>query len=349
MSETPSFKEIDFSRIHFSLAGSGDPWNSLTKLRVQLMKGLYDGAKPRTLAKALGMSYDEVMAELQPLQDVSLVVESNGHLRPSFLMTDETETLQVYEHACDFSKNLVDTLETHYEDIKESYNDLDVSREWEFESLAFLMIGGRIIDIKLLEELATRTRLLPPAPARPSPDRTDAHYYFWMVEGEKKHMGEYGLDDYDLPWSPWRYFSFAQNIIDGNPNSGREMMTTMCFDLIDAGSVGSPESLGRHLGIPVVGPSDSKKFSKTSEKYATLLSKSYQEHEPSIKSLHTGLRAGQYAPHSYGEFFCWYAHIAYSVAIDTLESRGVLPVPSERFQSAIWYREQDSEGLLLGT
>jgi hypothetical protein len=170
-----------------------------------------------------------------------------------------------------------------------------------------------------------------------------------MVEGEKKHMGEYGLDDYDLPWTPWRYFSFAQNVIDGNPNSGREEMTTRCFDLIDEGTVDGPKTLGRKLGIPVVGPSDSMKFGRISDKYALMLSKSYQKSEKSIKSLHTSLKAGQYAPHSYGEFFCWYAHIAYSVAIDTLESRGIISVPPGRFQSTIWYREQDREGLLVGT
>ncbi|MFW9926081.1 MAG: hypothetical protein ACFFDM_04860 [Candidatus Thorarchaeota archaeon] len=349
MTDFPNLEEIDFSRIHFSLAGSGDPWGSLTQLRVKLMKGLSHGITPKTLADHLNISYDDVISELQPLQDVNLVVESKGHLRPSFLMTDEVETVSVYDHACDFSTNLADTLEKHYENIKESYKELKVSKEWEFDSLAFLLIGGRIIDIKLLEKLTTGTRLMPPAPPRPSPDRPDAHYYFWMVEGEKKHMGEYGLDDYDLPWQAWRYFSFAQNIIDGVSNRGREEMTNRCFDLVDAGTVEGPESLGRELGIPVIGPHDSMIFARISEEYATLLSKSYQECEQSIRFLHKGLNAGQYAPHSYGEFFCWYAHIAYSVAIDTLESRGVLPIPSKRFQSAIWYRVQEREGLLTGT
>ncbi|MFW9770185.1 MAG: hypothetical protein ACFFF9_07025 [Candidatus Thorarchaeota archaeon] len=349
MSETSWIKEIDFSRIHFSLAGCGDPWSSLTKFRVQLMKGLSDGAGPKTLAKVLDISYDSVMAELRPLRDVSLVIESDGELRPSFLMTDESETVLVYDHASDFSAKLADTLENHIAEIKQSYQELDVSKLWGFESLAFLMVGGRIIDIKLLENLAFGTCLMPPAPARPSPDRPDAHYYFWMVEGEKKHMGEYGLNDYDLPWLPWRYFSFAQNFINGTPNIGREEMDTRCFDIIDEGSVNGPDHLGKELGIPVVSMSDSVRFAQTSEKYASLLSANYVKHEHSIKSLHKSLKSGQYAPHSYGEFFCWYAHIAYSVAIDTLESRGILPIPPERFQSAIWYREQDREGLLFGT
>lgn len=342
-------QDIDFSRIHFSLAGNGDPWASLTKLRVQILKGLNDGIGLKELAGCLDLNLEEMKAEIQPLRDVSLVWESNGELRPSFLMTDEEETCMVYNHASDFSVGLVDTLEEHYEDIRESYLNLDVSKEWDFREMEFLLVGGRIIDIKLLEKLTVDMRLMPHAPPRPSPERPDAHYYFWMVEGEKKQLGEYGLNDYDLPWSPLRYFSFAQNLIDGKPNSEREELDSRCFDLIEEGTVDSPDALGRELGIPIVNSSDSQKFAETSEKYAELLSMSYQEHERSIKVLHTSLKSGQYAPHSFGEFFCWYAHVAYSVAIDTLESRGILTVPPKRFQSAIWYREQEHEGLLSGT
>ena len=341
-------KEIDFSRVHFSLAGSGDPWSSLTKLRVQIMKELLDGTDLSELASELDLTLEKLKVEIQPLQDASLVWESNGKLKPSFLICDFDETQLVYNDACVFSKNLADTLEDHFDDIKDSYRNLDVSKEWDFEKLAFLLVGGCIIDIKLLEKLTTGSRLLPPAPPRPSPERPDAHYYFWMIEGEKKHLGEYGLDDYDLPWPSWRYFSFGQNLINSKPNPDREQMETKYRELVETKSVESPEALGEELGIPIMPPSDSKKFAETSDKYAELLSLSYMEQEQSIFELHSDLKSGKHAPHSFGEFFCWYAHIAYSVAIDTLESNGVLPVPPERFQSAIWYREQDREGLLTG-
>ena len=106
MTDSPNLEDLDFSRIHFSLAGSGDPWGSLTRLRVKLMKGLSYEATPRLLAEHFKMSLDDVMIELQPLRDVSLVKEYNGTLRPSFLMTDESETIRVYDHARDFSKSL---------------------------------------------------------------------------------------------------------------------------------------------------------------------------------------------------------------------------------------------------
>ncbi len=339
-------EDLDISQIHLSLAGSGDPWSSLTKLRVWLLRELHNGVDLNELASRLDLTPEELSAEIQPLQDTSLVFSSNGQLRPSFLFANYEETQLVYKHASEFSKTIADSIEENFENIRESYMKLDVSNEYNFEEMAFLLIGGRIIDIKLLEKLTEGQRLMPPAPPRPGPERPDAHYYFWMIEGEKKHLGEYGLDDYDLPWQSWRYFSFGQNIMNGRPNIKRVEMKERCFELIESGTIKSPKDLSEKLSIPIVTHSDSKNFAKTSDRYASLLSLSYKEHEQSIKVLHKSLKSGEHAPHSYGEFFCWYAHIAYSVAIDILESKGILPVPATRFQSAIWYREQDQEGLL---
>jgi len=61
------------------------------------------------------------------------------------------------------------------------------------------------------------------------------------------------------------------------------------------------------------------------------------------------IKSGEYAPHSLGEFVCWYAHIAYCSAIDNLESTEVIRIPQARYQAAIWYREQEREGLLVGS
>jgi len=344
-----SADDFDIQRFHFSLAGSGDPWSSLTILRARILRELHRGTNLANLATMLDLTLEEVTDQIQPLIDVSLVLKSDDQFRPSFLITDYDETQLVYNHASNFSKGLADILEENFDDIKDSYKRLDVSKEFPFEELAFLLVGGRIIDIKLLEKLTSGMRLLPPAPARPSPNRPNANYYFWMVEGEKKHLGEYGLNDYDLPWSSWRYFSFAQNLINGKPNSAREHAEKRCFEIVESKVVETPKALCAELGLPLVDSSDSKKFAETSERHADLLVRPYKQHEVSIKELHGNIKSGVHAPHSFGEFLCWYAHIAYSVAIDTLEARNVLPIPKERTQSAIWYREQEREGLLTGT
>jgi hypothetical protein len=341
-------RELDFSKIHFSLAGSGNPWGYLSRTRVKILNELHDGLKLDEVAEIVNLPYEELKSELQPLLDSNLIFKTNDQYRPSFLIVDENETKLIYRHASSFGMTLADYMENKYPEIERSYAGLEVSKEYDFKDVAFLFIGGRIVDIHLLGKLVSDTDFMSHAPSRPSPDIPDAHYYFWMIEGETKHLGEYGLDDYDTPWPNWHYFSFGQNLIDGKENSGRKAMESRYSELIESGRVDTPEILSQQLAIPLITKDDSKKWSAVADEHASLLATYFMEKEQSIRNLHSVLKSGKYAPHSLGEFFCWYVHIAYSVTIDHLESRGVLPIPSERYQAAIWYNESSRDGLLAG-
>ena len=331
------------------MAGSGNPWSAFTKYRKRILRELHDCPNLDELATYLETTPDNLRSEIQPLKEASLVSETEGLYRPDFLVTDDIETQRVFNHACDFGLLLADTTESRLKDLKDAYKKLSLNNQHDFEELAFLLVGGRILDIKLIEKLTEGKRIMPPAPPRPSHERPDAHYYFYMVEGEPEHLGKYGLEDMDLPWKSWHYFSFGQNLINGSSNFDREQVEERCKEIMHSSSVNGPESLARDLGIPLVSPTDSRIWAVASNTLAERLHQCYQESEGSIKALHTTIKSGEYAPHSLGEFFCWYAHIAYCSAIDILESKGVLRIPQTRFQSAIWYREQEREGLLTGT
>jgi len=339
--------KYDGSRVHLSLAGSGDPWSALTKLRKRILRELHDQPDSTILADMLGMKPTELIAEIRPMMDASLVYEMNGLYHPSFLVTNEIETQTVYNHACTFSKNLADTIQADFDEIRDAYHELTISTSYDFDETALFLVGGRILDIKLLEKLSIGNRIMTPAPSRPSPARPDARYYFFMVEGDPLQLGGFGQDDSTMPWPSWHYITFGQNLIDGKANLDRKKMDMRYEEIISSGSTATPEEVGSNLGIPIMGPKDSTYWENTSEKYAERLCKCYEEHEASIKSLHGGLRAGTYAPHSEGEFFCWYAHIAYAHAIELLEERGFLHIPPTRFQAMILHRGREDEGMLI--
>ncbi|MHA1906894.1 MAG: hypothetical protein ACW98Y_06345 [Candidatus Thorarchaeota archaeon] len=339
-------KEYDGSRVHLSLAGSGDPWSSLTKLRKRILRELHDTPDIDELASILKMTPDELRTELRPLKNTSLVFESSEGVRPAFLVTDERETSVVYNHACEFSKSLADITEENFADIEASYEKLELSKTNEIEDVALFFVGGRIIDIKLLDKLTTNNRVMPPAPARPSPQRPDAHYYFFMVEGDPIQLGGWGQDDSNMPWEKWHFITFGQNLIDGKVNPERRKMEQRYTEIIESSNSKSPEEVGNTLGVPIVTLSDSNLWELTADIQAEYLCQCFEEHEESIRSLHTDLKSGKYAPHSYGEYLCWYAHIAYASAIDLLEARGILSIPASRFQATVWCRERNREGML---
>ena len=311
------------------------------------MRELHDYPDLNELATHLETNPELLRAEIQPLMEASLVSESQGQYRPTFLITDDTETLRVYEHACAFGLKLANRTESNLENLKKSFTKLDLSGHFEFENLAFLFVGGRILDIKLLEKLTRGDRIMPPAPPRPSPDRPDAHYYFYMVEGEPEHLGKYGLEDMDLPWKSWHYYSFGLNLVDGSPNLEREQMEARCKEILDLSIIDNPDGLAQELDLPIIRPTDSRIWSNASNSLAEVLKQCYLEEWTSIEALHSMIKSGEYAPNSLGEFVCWYAHIAYCSAIDSLESTGVIQIPQTKYQAAIWYREQEQEGLLV--
>lgn len=329
------------------MAGSGNPWSAFTRYRKRILRELHDRPDLNELAAHLETNPELLRVELQPLIEASLVSEYQGQYRPTFLITDDVETLRVFEHACEFGLKLADHTEANLANLKDSFTKLDLSSHFEFEDLTFLFIGGRILDIKLLEKLTKGDRIMPPAPPRPSPDRPDAHYYFYMVEGEPEHLGKYGLEDMDLPWKSWHYYSFGLNLIDGSPNLEREKMQARCKEILDSLSIDGPKSLAQELGLPFIHQLDSKIWAKASNSLAERLQQCYRENWDAIKALHLMIKSGEYAPNSLGEFVCWYAHIAYCSAIDRLESTGFIRMPNARYQAGIWYREQEQEGLLV--
>ncbi|MFW9931243.1 MAG: hypothetical protein ACFFDR_01135 [Candidatus Thorarchaeota archaeon] len=336
----------DGSKVYLSLAGSGDPWSSLTSLRKRILRELHDTPDLIEIASLLQMDTVDLQAEIKPMQEASLIFESDGGFRPSFLVADEVESKIVFDHACTFSSNLADIIQDNYEEIKKAYEYLELRTKYGFDDIALFLVGGRILDIKLLEKLSEGNRVMPPAPSRPSPNRPDARYYFFMVEGTPVQLGAYGQDDSTMPWPSWHFITFGQNLIDGHANPNRRQLEERYANLIESGTWKSAEEVGNVLGIPIIGPSDSAKWEDIASLYAEQLCQCFEGHADSIKSLHNDLKSGEYAPHSLGEFFCWYAHIAYACAIEKLEDRGVLPIPPSRFQATIWHRARENEGML---
>ncbi len=339
-------KRYDGSKVYLSLAGSGDPWSSLTSLRKQILRELHDTPDLEELASTLDMDVASLRSEISPMQEASLIFEHDGYFRPSFLVADESESQHVYEHAYSLSSNLADIIETHYDKIRNSYQNLDLVKVLDFDDIALFLVGGRILDIKLLEKLSNGDRVMPPAPPRPSPERPDARYYFFMVEGDPVQLGGFGEDDSTMPWPQWHFITFGQNLINGKVNPQRMDLERRYSELIASGTAQTAEQVASALGIPLIGSADSEKWEITADTYAELLCQCIEEHVDSIRLLHTELKSGRYAPNSIGEFFCWYVHILYASAIEKLEERGTLCIPPSRFQAAVWYREQENEGML---
>src|SRR5262249_57923000 len=84
---------------------------------------------------------------------------------------------------------------------------------------------------------------------------------------------------------------------------------------------------------------ESEHWTASMQKYANDLVAIYYAQEPELRQLYGSLQASTYAPHGFGEFFCWYDHVAYAYAIDMLAEAGGLVIPDQRYTAAIWYEQ----------
>lgn len=327
-----------------SCAGSGNPYAVLSPLRLRLVRGLHDRHSWVQLAADYGLMPGEVYTELLPLVEASLVARDGDRYYPTFLVVTAEETARVHEHANGLGAELSHCLLAAWDEIEGVYGTLACSREAPFADAAFLFAGDRILDVGLLDTLAGDGRLMPPAPARPSPQRPDARYYFWLIEGDDADTGAYGQRGNDLPWEHWHLLTFGQYFIGDESNTARDTLEACARNLLAAEHVSDPEILARRLGVPYVSVADAREWQRLANTVTPRLAAVYAAHEAELRTLYGSLRAHAYAPHGFAEFCCWYDHLAYSAAIDVLAAAGALRIPRERFAAAVWHELPQAAG-----
>ena len=337
----------DLDRLHVSLAGSGNPWKAITRFRLGLLRSLHDGLTVSNLARAAGKTSDHIEKELHPLIEANLLLKQGQRYLPSFFIADAFETRKIVDHAHELGRSLADHLTSVWSQIETKFGELSTSHSNSIRDFGFMLVGAHILDIGLLEALKRDRTLLKPAPARPSPDRPKARYYFYMIEGDQADLGRYGLNDTDLPWPNWYFLTFGQDWIDGVSNSERTTFEETCEDLIRSRKANNPEALANRLRIPIFTEADTSRWLEVVREYSEILVNVYLQKQSALRQLFSTLGASSYAPHSFSEFFCWFDHIAYAFAIDALDAQDLISIPTGRFTAALWYASAPIGGCLL--
>jgi hypothetical protein len=334
------------SKISLSMAGSGNPWDYFIESSKATLRALHDKHSLEDIQKMLDITKEELLERINLLIKASLIRKENDTYTPAFLIVDEDETKQTVTHSKTIGRIIANKFKIHLNEIRNEYDTLDISQIHSLDDLSFTLIGSKLLDIALLEELAKDKTLLIPAPKRPSPKRPDAQYYFFMVEGPVESLGQYGEDSKNLPFENWSFITFGKNIIDGKYNEPRGKVEKKCDELRNKSKLSSPEEYAISLNVPFLSKKDSIKWRKLCNKIANRILSKIKEQKEELLQFYSELRASQYTEDSFGEFFCWYFHLAYSWAIDFLVDEKIIKMPPEKYSAAVIYYE-DPQGLLV--
>jgi len=74
------------SKAYFSLAGSGDPWSCLTKTRKNILRALHNRIPIEDIAAIFSLSMDDLLPEIKPMIESSLVQKEGISFVPTFLI-----------------------------------------------------------------------------------------------------------------------------------------------------------------------------------------------------------------------------------------------------------------------
>jgi hypothetical protein len=333
------------SKIILSMAGSGNPWDYFKRSSKLILRALHDGYSTVEIEELFQISEKELFERINPLVNANLVKREYGKYYPTFLIVDEGETKKTFKHAEKVGRIIADELTKSLGELRREFSKLEISREFAIDDLSLVLIGSKILDIGLLEVLAKDRALLGPAPKRPSPERPDAQYYFFMIDGQPEHLGKYGENSKDLPWENWTFVTFGQNIIENKSNIPREKLEERCNEVLEKQKPEKPEDLAQELDVPILSREDSLAWRKTAMKVANKILLKVKKKEKEVLQFYDSLKVNRYANNTLGEFMCWYVHVAYAWAIDFLIEEKIIFMPDTRFGSLIFYAEEP-QGLL---
>jgi len=140
--------------------------------------------------------------------------------------------------------------------------------------------------------------------------------------------------------------TFGQNIVNKEHNKPREKLEEKCSEILKQQQLEKPEDLALELNIPILSKNDSLFWKGTTRKIANRILQKIKEKEEELLQLYNSLKASQYTSNTFGEFICWYIHIAYAWAIDFLIEEKKIHMPEDKFGALIFYI-QGPQGLLV--
>ncbi len=326
----------DESSIRVVMAGTGNPYHYLTPFRKQLIWAIHHDGRKSVLVRQFDISIEKLENETAPLIQATLVQERNGEYEVVFFVANEIETATVAMHAKQMGVLLADYCERGWPRFQQIYAELGLALDRSFADLAFFLVGDRVLDVGMLDALARDHSLMPSAPARPSPDMPNASYYFWMIKGTYEQIGHYGQRFTPLPEPDWYLLTFGQYEVNRYPNLPRTQFEQAVCSRVDGVKTCDMTAFADGFGMPTFALTQSEHWTIQTRIETDGLCEIYKNHRVEIEELFNGLNSGKRRPESFGEFFCWYHHVAYAHAIDLLAERGLLQIPYQRYTAAIW-------------
>ena len=320
-------------RIFSSMAGEGNPWEVLTDDLEKVLVAFHKGYTVSEIATAYDIEEDKLNSQLEPLVKANILIKEKNLYFPDILVATEEETRKVYNWAILSAEKISKSVQSNWNKIKTAYEKLDLSKTYSLNEQGFMLVGSRIMDIGVLRTLANSKELLLPAPVRPTPSCPDSKYYLWIVENSPDKFG-FGQKDVELKFDNWYVVDF------GSDNESRSALEEKVVELIESGKYDNPEHFAKLMGAPFLNQEDSKLWGNLVIEISNKCLEELLKEKSDIIELYNSLRTSKYSQNTFDDFYCWYYHYVYPLAINDLIQNNYFHMPDDKHSSIILYNEK---------
>ena len=324
-------------RLHAAMVGIGNPFRVLTPRRLPILAAALNTPTPVEIAAALGIPSERLDDDLAALASAGIVSLVDGCVHPLALIVNASEVAAADRVARGIGAQMAHIVEHAWPLIEAVWRGLTIAEHASFADLSFLLVGDRLLDVGLLDALASDGRLMPPAPPRNDTADPAARYYLYVIEGDESALGQYGQRSRPLPWDCWHHLTFGRYGTTEARNPTRDQLDVELRDALrEPGRVKSPEALASLLGLPLFAASDAQRWDEFARALAGEIVGVYRAEERALRDLFASLRCARTSLSTPGELLCWLDHLAYAHAIDALVASGRIVMPPGAVTAAIW-------------
>jgi len=320
-------------RISSSMAGEGNPWEVLTEDLEKVLVALHKGSTVSEIASACEIEEDKLICQLESLVKANILIYKNNRYFPDILVATEEETGTVYNRAGLSADKISKTVQSNWNIIRTAYDKLNVSQTYSLNEQGFMLVGSRILDTGVLRSLANSEELLLPAPVRPTPSFPNSKYYLWIEENSPDKFG-FGQKDIELKFDNWYAVNF------GSDNESRLKLEEKAVEFIESGEYENPEHFAQLIGAPFLNKEDSGLWENLVMEISNKCLEELLKEKNEIRELYSSLMTSQYSQNTFDDFYCWYYHYVYPLAIKDLIENKYFQMPENKHTTMILYNEQ---------
>ncbi len=352
----PNLKLNDYFSVprHFLQLGSGWAGRVMSAdLPKIVMLGLHRFQTPDDIAKATGIDLLDINAALESLTQAGLAAARNYRIEPQLLLIEPNELAAIDEAAQVIAGMLINELLSSWPTLEEAYNRLSLAQQIPFKEFAFSLVGGNLLETRLVAALQSDGSLVTP----PETTASGVYYGYLIASSDLSAAGRYGVRSHvqdarqflsfgDLTNGAAREARYREALMKVYRTLGKDKFYAEFLPLQMAGSAGAAQAAAAAPDValaaasfsfqaPVLTAEDIAQWRATAElalaqKMAAAIAGKRQELLDKFNKLH----AHNYAP--LGHFIVLALRRARDQALDHLIEQGKVARPPDNIQFWIW-------------